>query len=260
MAVPTVARGAVPHPVLYHHRHAGDVQTAGVVLKSLDVRPHHAAGQRGILAERPVDAAPPRLRREIRLRRESHVDAHRSVLLSRHVPKAPHECRVTRGREAEWLRPLRKLSSGRTRAEHVLEVVARIGTDRDGNAEARPLGNLLQCVPLRGKRCGVAAHARDHARHLGAVNERARGRGVIRRAHADHARRSRDARRSVHHRARFLLERHARHEIAGASVGRPPPVFIWVEGAVPVQVPKSPTGRLDDRCTARAECGLRPGR
>ena len=122
------------------------------VLESLDVRAHHPAGERGVLAEGAVDAAPARLGREIRLRRQRHLDADGAILLPRDVAEAPHERRVADRREPERLRPLRELPRRDARAEHVLEVVARIGADRERDAEPRSLGDLLQRVVLRGER------------------------------------------------------------------------------------------------------------
>src|SRR6185436_8273491 len=99
----------------------------------------HPAGERGVLTEGARRPRPARLGREIRLRRQRHLDADGAVLLARDVAESSHERTVADRRETERLRPLREFSRRDGRAEHVLEVVAWIGADRERNPESRAL-------------------------------------------------------------------------------------------------------------------------
>ena len=57
--------------------------------------------------------------------------------------EAAGERRISKRAETEQFGPLGVSRRARRCAEHVLEVVARIGADRDRNPEPRPLGDLL---------------------------------------------------------------------------------------------------------------------
>ena len=106
MAVQPVLLRAVSDPVLDDCDNTGGVQARCSVLKSFDVCFDEIAGEVGIFAEGAADAAPPRLRRQICLRREGFLNADGAVLLPRDVRESPHERCVTRRRESERLGPL----------------------------------------------------------------------------------------------------------------------------------------------------------
>src|SRR5439155_22906466 len=103
MTVQPVLLRAVSDPVLDDRKHAGRVDAGSAVLKSFDVCFDEIACELGVFAESAADATPPRLRREICLRRECLFDADCAVLLPRDVPESTHERCVARRREAERL-------------------------------------------------------------------------------------------------------------------------------------------------------------
>jgi hypothetical protein len=138
--------------VLHHGEHAAGVDAIAPVLEPFDVRAHHPAREVGVLAEGAIDAAPPWLGREVSLWRQRHLQAHGAILAPRDVAELPRQRRVADRREAERLGPLREAPSRDARAQHVLEVMTRVGADRDGDSEPRSLGDLLQHVALRGER------------------------------------------------------------------------------------------------------------
>ncbi len=142
VAVEAILRGAVSHPVLHNREHAGAVAPGIAVLEALHVRLDERLGDRRVLPKGAVDAAPPRFGREIGLRRKRHVDTDGAILLARDVGEAPNERRVAEGGEAERLGPLGELPGLRARADHVLEMIPRIGADRDRNPQPRPSRRL----------------------------------------------------------------------------------------------------------------------
>ena len=256
VAVVTVFRRAVPHPVLDHGRHSHAVDTGSAVLKPLDVRAHERSGHVRVLTEGAVDSAPTWLRGEVRLRRERHVNAHCPVLLPRDIAEAAHECRISYRRKAERLWPLGELPSAHTCAEHVLEVVARVRADRERDAESRAFGDLLKCIVRGCEFACVAGKPRNHARDLRSIDQDAARGGVVHRSKARAATAARTARSAVHHRAGLLLERHARHEIAGARVGREAPVLVRVDAAIPVQIAEAQSSLFEDGRVTRSESRL----
>ena len=257
MAVETFALRAITYPVLHHRGDAVSVDAARSMLKALDVRAHHPSRELGVFAEGAGDASPARLGGEVRLRRERHLDADGAIFLPRNISEAANQRRVADGGEAERLRPLREDRRDDAGAGDVLKMVSRIGADGERNPESGTLGDLLERIVLRRQRRRVADEPRDHRRDFRAVDERAIGRGVVARAHAGNAQRTAGARGAVHHRPCFLLERHARDEIARASVRGTPPVFVRIELSISIEVAEAEAVLFDDRRGARAEVGLR---
>jgi hypothetical protein len=228
------------------------------VLEALDVGSDQLLGQGGVLAEGAVDATPARLGGEVGLRGKRHVDPHGPVFLPGDVAEPSHECRVTQGGEPERFWPLRELRRLHARAKHLAEVVSRIGTDRDGDAESASLRDLLQRIVLGRKGVGRTPEARDHAVHVGVDDERPVGRRVVLAADAGTTHRSAGARGAMHHRAGLLLDRHVSDEIAGASLGGETPVLIGVEHAVAVEVLETQAVVFEDRGAPRAQVDLSP--
>ena len=229
-------RRAVADPVLHDGDHAARVHATRAVLEPLDIGTHQPTRERRILAKGAGDARPARLRCEIRLRRERHLDADCAILLPRDVAEPAHERRIADRGESERFGPLRELARPDGRAENVLEVISRIGADRDRDAEPRALGDLLERVALCREQRRGSAEAGDHAVDLRALDQPAVRGGVVRGTGAGHTHRTRGARGSVHHRTRLLLERHAGGEIACTCSGCESPVLVWLELAVPIQV------------------------
>ena len=171
----------------------------------------------GIFAKRAVDAAPARLGCEIGLRRERLLNSDGAILLPRDVGEATHE-------EASPIAASPSVSghcenSARLHAgaEHVLEMISRIGADRERNAQPRRLGHLLQRVVLGGERARIAAEAGDEAVDANVANEFAGGDGIVAGSNSGAAHRADAARGAVHHHAGFFLESHPAHEVARAD-------------------------------------------
>ena len=251
--VQSLFRRAVADPVLHHGEHAPRVDAFTPVLKALDVRTHHAAREVGVLAERAVDAAPSRFGREVRLWRQRHLDPDGAILAPRDVAEPLRQRRVADRGEAERLRPLRELPRRRARAEHVLEVMARIGADRHGDAEPRLFGDLLEHVALRGQHRRRAAEPRDHVVHLHVLDQPPVRRRVVAGADARPAGLPGSARGAVHHRPRLLLERHPRHEVARPRGGRESPILVGIDLPIAIEVPEAIPALLDDRRAPRPE-------
>ncbi len=133
------------------------------VLKAFDGRANECGDELGIGAERAGDTRPARLGRKIGLRRQRHVNAHGAIFLTRDVRELPHQLDIAERGEAERFRPLRKSAAAVARAEHDLEVTARIGTDGHGNAEPRALGDLLNAIVLLGDLRRRQLQSRDEA-------------------------------------------------------------------------------------------------
>src|SRR5205085_6509147 len=186
--VPAVFRRTVADPVLYDRHDAAGVESALAMLKAGDVRAYLIFGARSVFAERAGHARPSRLGREVGLGRQRHLNADGTVLLARHVTEAPCQRGVSDRGEAERFRPLREAVRLHRRADHVLEVIAWVGADRDGNTEAGVFGDALEQVVLGGDGGGVRRKTRDQIRHVGAVDQSTIGGCVVRGAHADAAR------------------------------------------------------------------------
>ena len=117
-----------------------------VALEAADVGRGQAPDQLEVLAERAADPRPARLGGDIRHRVKRDVDADGAILLARDLAEAAHELLVARRGEPDRLRPLREAATRPAHNRVLVERVARIGRDRDRDAEPGRLGEPLQAV------------------------------------------------------------------------------------------------------------------
>ena len=80
--------------MLHHRQHCCRVAARRAVLEAFDVRADETTGQVRIFAERPANATPPRLGREVGLRRESHVNAYCTVFFAGDIAESSHDGRI----------------------------------------------------------------------------------------------------------------------------------------------------------------------
>lgn len=134
--------------MLDHRDHTAGMHPAGAGLHADDVGVDQPARGLAVAAEGAVGAVPARIDSQVRLWRERHADAHGQVFAPHAVGEAAHQLGVAGGRQPGRVGPLGKTSGAHADALRGLELVARVRTERDRDAEPSAFGHGLQFVRL----------------------------------------------------------------------------------------------------------------
>ncbi|MBD8545172.1 hypothetical protein IFT82_00285 [Sphingomonas sp. CFBP 8760] len=135
MSVEPVRIGAIADPVLDHRHHAVARQSLLAALKAGDMGLDQGAGDGGVRSEGAGATRPARFGERVGLGRQCLMDAGGAIFAARDIGETPHQGRIAQRGEAQRLGPLRIAAGPGTGPDDGLEMVSRIRTDRQWNAE-----------------------------------------------------------------------------------------------------------------------------
>ena len=258
-------------------------------LKAQHYLPDHVGRKVGIFAKGAFHPLPAGLSAQVGHIHIAFAQAHSPPLLPGYVGKFAGKPQVAHGRQPEFARPYRKRRGAHAQPDGGIhgDVVARVGAHYGRYAETVAFAQRLQVVGPGGYDAGRRLGAQDEVafvknrdvfggagrRQVG-LRQRLFGKHVdlhqqvlLVETAADRLARARrlkrpvvfEPRRADEHEAGFLLEAHARPQVAGTGLVAQPPVFVSVELPVFVEVFKLVAVYLQQPQRAVAQHGLLPG-
>ena len=207
------------------------VDAVGAVLERDDLRLHHGGHQVGILAEGFHHAAPAGFGGDVALRAQGHAHADGDVLFAGHFGQLGHQFLVPGGGQAQVM-------AGHRRAGHVAQAVHRVHGNQHRHAQPARFRVFLHGV--HGFRRALHAVQFADQQHADAVIG-----AVLLQIGSDLPVRPRQIGGMLHLRDLFPYG-HLADQVGRAGVRVQPPVFIYVQCAVSVQVDELVSVRLDN--------------